>query len=47
MTTPFRTLRGASLLLLAAAPLVQGINNKERAALGENVDISTPNDGDV
>ena len=26
---------------------VQGVNNKERAALGDNVDISTPNDGDV
>ena len=26
---------------------VQGVNNKERAALGNNVDISTPNDGDV
>ena len=26
---------------------VQGVNNKKRAALGDNVDISTPNDGDV
>uniref|UniRef100_A0A8C6MZI3 Uncharacterized protein n=1 Tax=Mus spicilegus TaxID=10103 RepID=A0A8C6MZI3_MUSSI len=26
---------------------VQGVNNKERAALGDNVDISTPNAGDV
>ena len=26
---------------------VQGVNNKERASLGDNVDISTPNDGDV
>jgi transposase InsO family protein len=26
---------------------VQGDNNKERAALGDNVDISTPNAGDV